>query len=523
MGEAVKKIQIVSSSSTDEDISKKIKNRQLSELIFGFCGAIGAGVSTIADKLEKNLIKYNYDVVKIKISDLLFENLDQYKEQINYTGSTTELRKNKNLRGKVLQDLGNYLRENKGDGTLSHMAIKNIAIKRKDVYEKNGKILLVENDEGKEEIQIDPDVRIAWFIDSFKNPEEVEVFRDIYRNIFYLVGVLCPRGLRAQRLEHKGISRQDTADIIERDKSEKSDHGQQLVNTIHLSDCFINNSHSNVTNAEQELSRFLKIIFGSNISPTKAEFAMYVAYSSALKSSCLSRQVGSAIVNTNGDIIATGCNDVPKAGGGLYGYEDQGGDCRCLNMWDGACSNDSGKRDLKTEIEKILMENKIENSVELAEEISKNTKIKWLTEYTRAVHAEMDALIAAARNPNVGVLGANMYVTTFPCHNCARHIVAAGIKNVFYIEPYEKSLAVKLHNDSISTEEILENKVNFLPFQGIAPRQYQNLFVMHGDRKLNGKATEVDSKVAKPINEMFIDRYFDYETKVVEYLEKQLQ
>ena len=242
MGEAVKKIQIVSSSSTDEDISKKIKNRQLSELIFGFCGAIGAGVSTIADKLEKNLIKYNYDVVKIKISDLLFENLDQYKEQINYTGSTTELRKNKNLRGKVLQDLGNYLRENKGDGTLSHMAIKNIAIKRKDVYEKNGKILLVENDEGKEEIQIDPDVRIAWFIDSFKNPEEVEVFRDIYRNIFYLVGVLCPRGLRAQRLEHKGISRQDTADIIERDKSEKSDHGQQLVKTIHLSDSLLSHS-----------------------------------------------------------------------------------------------------------------------------------------------------------------------------------------------------------------------------------------------------------------------------------------
>jgi len=520
MGEAAKKLESISGNSASKNILETIKKRILSELIFGFCGAVGAGASTISEKLEKNLVKYDYTIIRIKISDILLENLDRYKEAIDFKGTKSDLEFDKNNRGKVLQDLGDHLRDIKGSGILSQLVIKKIAMERKLVYEKKGKKLFTENNGGDQEIDIDPDVRIAWLIDSFKNPEEVEVFRHIYRNIFYLVGVLCPRGLRAQRLEHKGISRQDAADMIERDKSEDRDYGQQLIKTIHLSDCFINNTHNNTANAEQELSRFLKIIFGVNISPTKAEFAMYIAYSSALKSSCLSRQVGSAIVNSNGDIITTGCNDVPKAGGGLYRYEDLLEDCRCLNMWDGACSNDAGKKDIKSQIEKILIENKVKNSVELAEEISENTKIKAITEYTRAIHAEMDALISAARNPNAGVLGADMYVTTFPCHNCARHIVAAGIKNVYYIEPYEKSLAVKLHNDSISTEEKLENKVNFLPFQGIAPQQYQNLFVIHGDRKSGGKATTVDIKMAKPINEMFVDRYFDYESKVVKYLEE---
>ena len=32
-----------------------------------------------------------------------------------------------------------------------------------------------------------------------------------------------------------------------------------------------------------------------------------------------------------------------------------------------------------------------------------------------------------------------MYMTTFPCHNCAKHIIASGIINVYYIEPYAES------------------------------------------------------------------------------------
>src|SRR5205823_8721516 len=61
------------------------------------------------------------------------------------------------------------------------------------------------------------------------------------------------------------------------------------------------------------------------------------------------------------------------------------------------------------------------------------SQIRNLIEFGRAVHAEMAALIDAARR-GVSVAGCTMYVTTFPCHLCARHIVAAGIKRLVYIE-----------------------------------------------------------------------------------------
>jgi len=45
---------------------------------------------------------------------------------------------------------------------------------------------------------------------------------------------------------------------------------------------------------------------------------MSIATRTALRSGCLSRRVGAAILAANGNIIATGRNDVPQFGGGLY-------------------------------------------------------------------------------------------------------------------------------------------------------------------------------------------------------------
>ena len=62
----------------------------------------------------------------------------------------------------------------------------------------------------------------------------------------------------------------------------------------------------------------------------------------------------------------------------------------------------------------------------------------------------MDALLSAGRE-GVSTVGTRLFVTTFPCHYCARHIVGAGVYEVQYIEPYPKSLALELHNDAIET------------------------------------------------------------------------
>ena len=64
----------------------------------------------------------------------------------------------------------------------------------------------------------------------------------------------------------------------------------------------------------------------------------------------------------------------------------------------------------------------------------------------------MDALLSAGRD-GVSTVGARLFVTTFPCHYCARHIVSAGVYEVQYIEPYPKSRALNLHDDSIMTDK----------------------------------------------------------------------
>src|SRR5690606_10423834 len=96
-----------------------------------------------------------------------------------------------------------------------------------------------------------------------------------------------------------------------------------------------------------------------------------------------------------------------------------------------------------------------------------------ITEFYRPVHAEMAALMDAARH-GVAVKGTKLYSTTFPCHECARHITAAGIKTVIYISPYPKSRAVQLHADAISVEFEQDQKkmVNFKHFVGISPSRY---------------------------------------------------
>lgn len=106
------------------------------------------------------------------------------------------------------------------------------------------------------------------------------------------------------------------------------------------------------------------------------------------------------------------------------------------------------------------------------------SQIRDITEYGRPVHAEMEALLFCARN-TVETRQATLYTTTFPCHNCAKHIIAAGIKKVVYVEPYPKSKAFDFHDDAIGVENTPNsNTVLFVPFVGIGPRKFFDLFSM---------------------------------------------
>lgn len=101
----------------------------------------------------------------------------------------------------------------------------------------------------------------------------------------------------------------------------------------------------------------------------------------------------------------------------------------------------------------------------------------------------MDAVISAARK-GISPVGARIFVTTYPCHYCARHLVTAGIDEVQFIEPYPKSQATKLHWDSITIDPTRwkppsqgGQKVLFRPFTGVAPQLYRKAFLKDRDLK----------------------------------------
>lgn len=92
----------------------------------------------------------------------------------------------------------------------------------------------------------------------------------------------------------------------------------------------------------------------------------------------------------------------------------------------------------------------------------------------------MAALMSCARS-GVTPVGGTLYCTTFPCHNCAKHIVASGIDKVVYVEPYPKSKAKGLHADAISLPHEDDgapggSRVTFRAFEGIGPRRFVDLF-----------------------------------------------
>jgi deoxycytidylate deaminase len=60
-----------------------------------------------------------------------------------------------------------------------------------------------------------------------------------------------------------------------------------------------------------------------------------------------------------------------------------------------------------------------------------------------------------------------MYVTTFPCFQCARYIVDARIAKVVYVEPYPV----------IESARFLEmNGVLSVPFEGFKARAFNLIF-----------------------------------------------
>jgi len=263
--------------------------------------------------------------------------------------------------------------------------------------------------------------------------------------------------------------------LMERDEhDEEKEFGQHVRDAFTEGDVYV--SMSPPSELTDGISRYLRLFFGNPfMTPSRDEYAMFQAHAAALRSADLSRQVGAAVATVDGDVIAVGCNEVPKAFGGQY-WADNDFDRRDFEL--GYDSNAKSRDEAFGRAFERLREH-LTADMGVDEFIAsfQGTRLGNITEFGRPVHAEMAALLDAARR-GASVNGHRLFTTTFPCHNCARHIVIAGLREVVYREPYEKSLAVKLHPDSIAVDpsDEVDDRVVFRRFVGVGPPRYFDLF-----------------------------------------------
>lgn len=497
MGEAAKQLTLIGQEKTTDNrsLKTKIEETLTHEIVIGLCGPIGTDISFITSRIASILKdRFDYEVIVIKLSQLI----------ANYSDPTLDDTLSGFKRYSSLIEGGNSLRQKHDSSILAELAINEIAVKRE------------ENKTGDEY----ESKRICYIIDSIKNKEELNLFRLIYRDIFYFLGMYSPTDFRVKTLKDKGLKEEEIFRLIDRDSGEETNYGQMVTDTFVESDFFLRIEDNSQSLIDPKINRILNLLFNQEITtPTPNETAMYLASSAAGNSACLSRQVGACITDSNGDVLSVGWNDVPKVNGGVYQANilSPQSDKRCMNKGIGLCFNDREKKEIAILLSNTLIENglvKKSDSNQLTEFILKS-RIKELIEFSRAVHAEMLAIISGSQKSGSKMVGGKLFCTTYPCHNCARHIIAAGIKEIYYIEPYRKSLALKLHDDALTENESNTDLVQILMYDGVSPRRYLDFFKMNGDkRKHDGVKISNPAKLASPKNTLSL--------RAIPFLEKQV-
>lgn len=445
---------------------------QNEEVFFALVGPVGTNLSAVIDALAKELGALNYETTTIKMSGLLDE-LHRESEVLEELPEGPE-----DARIEARMDAGDALR--KRLRTASALAVIAAMFVRR--------------------VRVKQNAKHAFIFDSLKHPDELSTLRQLYGDALFCVSVFSPKATRILRLaqriaQSKQCNREHCEEIaktlVERDEhGGDREYGQDVRGIFPLADAFVQEG----ADMHSQLARIVELLFGNAFrTPSRDELGMFHARAAALRSSDLSRQVGAALSDEFGSLLAAGCNEVPKAGGGTF-WDGDRPDSRDFQY--GRDPNVEHKYDALKEVFERLKERgwlsdekgKLEGN-ELASLATKRggplsgTRVDSLIEFGRVVHAEMNALMDAAMR-GVAVRGCTLYCTTLPCHNCGRHLIAAGVKRVVYIEPYPKSLTDRLYPDMVHMRGVESTRcadtsvLSFDPFVGVAPRRFISLFEM---------------------------------------------
>jgi deoxycytidylate deaminase len=448
------------------------------EIVIGLVAPIGTPLGATVSELRSHFEAVGYQVKQIKVTDI-------YRLLSQFIIPEDDLKESPQVnRYKSYISYGNQVRRDMDDNSvLAALTIYRIVGSR-----------IRELDKNRERFS-----KTVYILDQFKRQEEIELLRAVYGRVFFQVSVYSRRSARVDYLARKFAEdvgelnhdhfRAAAEELVNEDQNQqKEKYGQRVAKIFHDADFIVNKDISD-PDLSSQVKRFFELLFSANFhTPSKLEYGMFAAKSAALRTADLSRQVGAAIFSFKGEIISLGSNEVPKARGGTY-WPDEEVDDREFKR--GHDSNDARKREILNEILKILGTD--------ASKLDKETKRKLddaalmdALEYGRIVHAEMSALLDAARIGR-SVNDAVLFTTTFPCHMCAKHIVASGIKEVVFLEPYPKSLAARLHADSIEIEGQERGgykeypSVDFKHFFGVTPRRYREFFERSKRKDKNGE------------------------------------
>jgi cytidine deaminase len=251
---------------------------------------------------------------------------------------------------------------------------------------------------------------------------------------------------------------------------------------------------SDESNQRKSIVRlFDALLHRTRVTPTRDEYAMFAAYGGALRSAALRGGVGAALSDTVGDVIAVGTAEVPSFGGGQY-WEDDVRDARDFHL--GYDPATRARLDTVKSMLEILQDRFDFEGVglsDLAEDVLSTfdsransngvghgtAAAQTFESLGRVVHAEMAALLVAARN-GVRPVGMTMYITAQPCRQCIRHLVAAGISRVVYFGDRLQS-PPSFHADAVETIESpagSPGRMLLVPFDGFSPALLMRLFVL---------------------------------------------
>ncbi|MFP5245552.1 MAG: deaminase, partial [Thermoanaerobaculia bacterium] len=492
------------------------------ELVFALAGPVGADLQEVSRTLADALKQCDYAAVEEISVGALIRQIASRRPLTKPDGAPIHLcERPEEKRIASYMDGGNAIRRMLGNpAAIASAAIAEVKGRR----QRNGGV----------------PARRAYILRSLKRPEEVHLLRRVYGPGFFLIGVNVPRPSRVESLAKRfakshnetpaspnfAMHFAEAEALAQRDEDEATDeYGQRMRDVFQLCDLFV--SPNTTSPLFDQVDRFVRLILGDlGETPFADEQFMFQAFASSLSSGALGRQVGAVLVSPSHEVLGIGWNDVPKGGGGLY---------RAGEHYD--------RRDIHEDRDSVNVhaDQIVSEILELAEragwpkledarEVFRKSRVMGLLEFGRTTHAELEAMLAAARI-GVSTRDATLYTTTFPCHQCARSIVTAGIRRVVYIEPYPKSRALELHRDAIYAWDDASsphpNAVRFEPFLGIAPHRYIDLFSMTSstgiprDRKTRrGERIRWNAKTSLPKIEMLPMSYLELEAKALYQLKK---